>query len=1059
MIKSLLLTLTLLLLFPLFAHSQISSPTELKLAVQQPPIHIADFLSEDDQQWIKNKKSLRIGIYSQNGTLAVQSVFSGQYRGINADYLSIIQRTLGIEIKIINYDDKQQAIDALSNDRLDAVLTELEYKPEINQSFISSIAVTHSWPNLLASISNVMSPLKNAGSVRVSTVGNYPDSQFIYESFPNAEIITYENYEEALHALSLGEDNYFIGDSLTTSNWLSQEFKNQIIPLKYWNSQKKESFFLFRKQQTRLLHIINDVLKNINSKEQSQIAHSFIDEGDLSFLINPIIFSPIEEQWIKQHKKIKAIINPWYIPFTLVGSDQEIRGITGDLLNFINLQTGLTFEPVIVHSYSEMIAETKKGGAYITVPAIYNKNSLNNFSYTQPFLNTQFVCVSRKDSPAGTKLTPGVTVVITSEHPLLPELLKRYPEVKWQQVKNVSIALNMVACKKADIAIANRLAARYFNEHYYPHQLTWQTVPDSIPAAFTFAIPQTEPELKSILDKARDNIPQREIYQIVSKWLRSPDIKIETWELYNKPFYCVVILATIVVVSTLIWTVCLAIKVRNKKRAQRLLIKEKNKAQQASKENREFLSRMSHEIRTPVSAIIGYLELLQHSSAQFKSEDSISIDQAAKASRSLLKLIGEILDLEKIESGVIDVVPKWGKIDSLITAKIALFHAVASKKGVDICYTPTLTNHQVMLLDFQLLGQVLNNIIGNAVKFTQQGSINISVSLKDNILKICVADTGPGISQDIQSRLFDTFIQGGHQSDEPGSGLGLTISKMLMTKMNGTILLTSEVNKGTTLTITLPVESAEEAIQDTPPAADLSVTVDKNLRVLIADDRAASRLLLKRQLALLGIKPDEAADGQEVLNLLQQAPYDILITDINMPIMDGITLAKTIREQDNHLTICALTATAQAYQRERCLEAGMNECLFEPVNISQIALLLSQITPEVHTEFDLKRLTLLAQGNRKLMLSALKDAQQENYNDLANAHLALARSDYETMQYHVHRMSGTALLLGASALACQTQKLEEKLFAPVSDDELLAMLEQIDLLLAGLDIAVDNFKP
>jgi len=175
--------------------------------------------------------------------------------------------------------------------------------------------------------------------------------------------------------------------------------------------------------------------------------------------------------------------------------------------------------------------------------------------------------------------------------------------------------------------------------------------------------------------------------------------------------------------------------------------------------------------------------------------------------------------------------------------------------------------------------------------------------------------------------------------------------------------------------------------------------------------------------------------------------------------MDGITLAKTIRKQDTHLTICALTATAQAYQRERCLAAGMNECLFEPVNISQVALLLSQITPEVHTEFDLKRLTLLAQGNRILMLSALKDAQQENYNDLANAHLALARSDYQTMQYHVHRMSGTAVLLGSSALACQTQKLEEKLLSPESDDELSAMLEQISLLLACLDIAVDNFKP
>jgi len=137
----------------------------------------------------------------------------------------------------------------------------------------------------------------------------------------------------------------------------------------------------------------------------------------------------------------------------------------------------------------------------------------------------------------------------------------------------------------------------------------------------------------------------------------------------------------------------------------------------------------------------------------------------------------------------------------------------------------------------------------------------------------------------------------------------------------------------------------------------------------------------------------------------------------------------------------------------------MNYCLFKPINIPQLALLLSDIKPQVNPLFDMKRLTVLAQGNRLLMLTALKDAQQENYNDLSKAHMALACSDYQAMKYHIHRIRGTAVLLGSKALADQTGLLEDKLQVSDSDDGLAAMLEHILTLLIELDSAVQNFKP
>ena len=1038
--------------------SQAFASEELKLVSQQKAFPVSILLTEDDKHWLKSKKTLRIGVYPQSHSPVVQSMFTGQYRGINADYLAIIERSLDINIKVINFDSKQKAILALNHGELDSILTGLEYPLQFGPSFISSTVVTHSWPNLVASISNIMYPLSSHESVRISAVGNYPDSQFIYESFPNAKIIRYNNYDNALNALSSGEDDYFIGDSLTTSIWLSQEFRNSIVTLKYWEKPQKNSVFLFSIQQPRLQRIFNSILSGIDESVHIQIAHSNIDIGDLSFLINPVSFTPSEKQWLSQNKKIRVIVNPWYIPFTLMGSEQEIRGISGDVLNLISLQTGLTFGSVVVKSYDEMIAEIKKGNWHIMVPAIYGTYN-DIFSHTQSFVSTQFVAVVKKEHLNKAVLMPGMRVAIANVHPVLSELQKKHPDIEWVPVINGSVALNLVANNKVDAAIANHLAARYLSEHYYPDQLIWQTIPDFIPAAHAIAVSPDQPELNAILDKVRDNIPQREMYLIASKWLRLPNVNINTWELYNKPFYLVALLATLLVVSSFLWAIYLAIEARKRKIMQRLLVEEKNKAEQASKENREFLSRMSHEIRTPVSAIVGYLELLQNASVYFKPEDKVSVNQTVQASHSLLKLIGEILDLEKVESGIIEVIPKWGKINNLIIAKIALFHAVASKKGLLIDYTSNIASNQLILLDFHLLGQVLNNTIGNAVKFTQQGRINLSVSLQNEILIIVITDTGSGISKCVQSRIFDAFIQADNQSTEQGSGLGLTICKVLMNKMNGTISLESEMNKGTTLTITLPVETTIDTGMESAPTTDIPMSVDPQLRVLIADDQSTSRLLLQRQLEILGLKSDEAADGQAALSLLRQAHYDILITDVNMPVIDGITLAKTIREHDTSIIICGLTATAQVHERERCLAAGMNYCLFKPINIPQLASLLSDIKSQVNPFFDMKRLTVLAQGNRLLMLTALKDAQQENYNDLSKAHMALACSDYQAMKYHIHRIRGTAVLLGSKALADQTELLEETLQVSDSDDGLAAMLEHTLTLLTALDGAVQNFKP
>lgn len=202
-----------------------------------------------------------------------------------------------------------------------------------------------------------------------------------------------------------------------------------------------------------------------------------------------------------------------------------------------------------------------------------------------------------------------------------------------------------------------------------------------------------------------------------------------------------------------------------------------------------------------------------------------------------------------------------------------------------------------------MLGQVLTNLIGNAVKFTHHGRVQVSASKRDRTLTISVNDTGPGISGEEQQSLFMPFSRGESGELHRGSGLGLAIARALMKQMGGSIVLQSERNRGTSVTLSLPVQTSYDAIPEVVETGPMTTVIGTALRVLIADDHPSSRLLLKRQLASLGVAADEAENGEEALRYLQQDRYDLLITDLNMPLMDGIALTREVRRFDSNLPI------------------------------------------------------------------------------------------------------------------------------------------------------------
>ena len=427
-------------------------------------------------------------------------------------------------------------------------------------------------------------------------------------------------------------------------------------------------------------------------------------------------------------------------------------------------------------------------------------------------------------------------------------------------------------------------------------------------ASVSFAISPHEPMLKSVMDKALQAIPPREILQMTERWSKISNTQVDFWSRYSKQFYQLGIFALLLIAISLIWGISLSREVNKRKQSQRLLEEqlhlkealsqelenEKNKAIEATKAKSRFLARMSHELRTPVSSIVGFVELLSSSElSPAQRKEAIALTGAT--AQSLLGLIGKILDVDKIESGKYQVVPQWTDLSQLIELQCHSFDALARQKGITLACVSQLPANERVFVDQQALRQILTNLVGNALKFTEQGSIHVTARLmpegeNHGTLTIAISDTGCGISEEEQAGLFQRYAQGRCGRQQTGSGLGLFICKELVTLMGGTLELMSVPLQGTTFTITLPVETARQSIVSDGDAPGTLLPLPC-LSILIADDNPTNRLLLKRQLNAIGYSVDEACDGEEAEAKLAKKSYDLLITDVNMPKKDGFDLA------------------------------------------------------------------------------------------------------------------------------------------------------------------------
>lgn len=378
-------------------------------------------------------------------------------------------------------------------------------------------------------------------------------------------------------------------------------------------------------------------------------------------------------------------------------------------------------------------------------------------------------------------------------------------------------------------------------------------------------------------------------------------------------------------------------------------------AEAASQAKSQFLANISHEIRTPLNGVLGMAQSLQ---AEDLSPDQLDkIDMIIESGRSLTHLLNEVLDLSKIEAGKLEIVPEAGDFVGLVERTWLLFKPQAEGKGLRFIFDAPNDFPENLIFDPTRVRQCVSNLLSNAIKFTTAGRVLVSLRSKrlsdaEYILSLQVVDTGIGMSPETIGRLFTPFTQADNSATRAygGTGLGLAISRRLARMMGGDIKVRSELGKGSTFSLLLPAKAgpATKRIDPPPPAEPQPVKRAglADVRILLTDDNALNRQVVKLFLVPHGCAITEAANGEEALQKLQEAEFDVLLLDAHMPVMDGAETIRRIRTSDESwrgIPVIALTADAMAGDREKYLALGMDEYLAKPIDRGQLVTKISAL--------------------------------------------------------------------------------------------------------------------
>ena len=478
-------------------------------------------------------------------------------------------------------------------------------------------------------------------------------------------------------------------------------------------------------------------------------------------------------------------------------------------------------------------------------------------------------------------------------------------------------------------------------------------------------------------------------------------------------------------------------------------LKEANKEAKASSKAKElFLANMSHEIRTPLNAVFGLSNLLK--STDLKEDQIEYVENINNSAKSLLLLVNDILDISKIESGKLEANKTKFNLKKTLGTILSSTSYLADKKGLKLNLLIDSKLDIYYLGDELKICQVLINLINNGIKFTSKGEVTLEIEKVYDIgntheINFSVIDTGKGIAHDALNTIFDDFSQEDItiSKEYGGTGLGLSISKKLVSILGGKLEVKSKIHKGTTFSFKIVLDRIDQNFRQKTEVANTDINWSK-VKILTVEDNPVNQFVIESTINSWNGHTDLASNGQEALQMLKNKAYDIILMDMQMPIMDGVTTTKIIRQEiKSDIPIIAFTANALKKEKDRCLAIGMDDYVSKPfeekllkskiinlISRNQAREKLSSDNPDIKANdvdsiFSMKKLQELSRGNNifiKKMLTIFCEDGQMQLNQINNS------SDPAEIGRIAHKIKPSIDYLSNNAMISLVRRIEKKEF-------------------------------
>ncbi len=994
-------------------------------------------LNPASQQWQTRHKVLRVGIWSHSLPPYSVELEKDAFEGLSADYLAIIAKTLNLPVEIKKFDSRIELVDALNNQQVDLI-------PYYPQSANHQTKLALSIPYSLAQ--SVLISRRQAkfdrelkdSRYQLMYYGDDELKALLHQRYPQATLIPASPPLWAYTDTAFKQDAVFWSNS-ATQRYLSQRGLQNIIEAHstpYTNDV--DARFATRAGNEALIAAINEILINIPLRNAVQIAEAWGLDYQSVVKNHPLDLTEAEARWLAQHRDITVKYDPMHLPFTFLDEKQRVAGLSVDLLKLISQRTGIRFHYQPMQGLANMRdALVNQRDSLIVVSDAASQQS-QHISYTRSYIYSPWVVMTRSDSHwRSFDEMAGKRIGIYERSYYRFDLRRRWPEIDFNE-NVVSIdSLGQLQEKQVDGFIVPYESAQYLLNNHFNDRFKVAFVAPLPMFRMAMATNAADEHLIAILNKALSDIPQPTLQSLMERWIKyTPPATSTSWQSYRSYILRIVAITGACLLFFLWRNHLLKSSLAKQRQHEREISnqlhyietllddvrKAKRAALRASEAKSTFLSHMSHEIRTPLAALIGLLEI-EHLGQSDQQQRQKNIDLAWQSSRSLLSLVGDILDLAKIESGHFSIRLMPMSLSDVVYDTEALFRQVAHNKGLALKVMLEI-DQDCVLFDAVALKQILANLVSNAIKFTAQGEVEVAlyqadISKPEYVLEVC--DSGVGLTPEQQQAIFEPFIQVDQGTNRvSGTGLGLNICRRLAVMLGTELHVESEPDAGSVFMLRFTAQPTTiTAAEAETPQVDSSAQVA--LRMLIVDDNATNRMLLAQQLRYAGHHVLVADGGEAALALWREHELDRVITDCNMPGMDGFAFTRQLRAEEKLLNrravpVYGLTAMAEERVAQLATQAGMHGCLFKPLERTQLLQVVTGAPTHQPRHDTLLTLENLAANDPQAWRDLVITAQQQNARDLAQLQQAVEEEDFASARHAAHQLLGSAKLLHAEAL-------------------------------------------